>query len=82
MDFQKGQVVISLSGRDKGTMLVVTKWQDGFVLVCDGKERPLERVKRKNPRHLQATSMFIDEVSMATNPRLRKTLRALSEQER
>lgn len=82
MDFQKGQVVISLSGRDKGTMLVVTKWQDGFVLVCDGKERPLERAKRKNPRHLQATSMFIDEVSMATNPRLRKTLRALSEQER
>lgn len=82
MEFQKGQVVISLSGRDKGYMLVVTKCEDGYVLVCDGKERPLERAKRKNPRHLQATSMFIENDSMATNPKLRKTLRALSEQGR
>lgn len=82
MDFQKGQIVTSLSGRDKGKMLVVTKCEDGFVFVCDGKERPLERAKKKNPRHLQATSMLIEKDSMATNPRLRKTLRQLSEQGR
>ncbi len=82
MDFQKGQIVISLSGRDKGKLLAVTECKDGYILVCNGKERPLERAKRKNPRHLQATSMFIEENSMATNPRLRKTLRTLSEQGR
>ncbi len=82
MGFQKGQIVISLSGRDKGKMLVVTALEDGFVLVCDGKERPLERAKKKNPRHLQATSMSIENDSMATNPKLRKTLNSLSRQGR
>lgn len=82
MDFQKGQIVISLSGRDKGKTLAVVGCEDGFILVCDGKERPLERAKKKNPRHLRATSMFIEKDSMATNPKLRKTLRALSEQGR
>lgn len=82
MDFQKGQIVISLSGRDKGKLLAVVGCEDGFILVCDGKERPLERAKKKNPRHLRATSMFIEKDSMATNPKLRKTLRALSEQGR
>ncbi|MBQ8027937.1 MAG: KOW domain-containing RNA-binding protein [Clostridia bacterium] len=78
MSFKRGQVVISLSGRDKGCLLVVFGEEGGFVLVCDGKERPIERAKKKNPRHLRKTATIIDEESMASNPRLRKTLRSLS----
>ena len=78
MGFRRGQVVISLRGRDKGYYLAVAGEEDGFVFVCDGKERPIERAKRKNPRHLMETATVIDEESMASNPRLRKTLRALS----
>lgn len=80
MDFENGQIVISRSGRDKGKMMVVTGCENGFVLVCDGKERPLERAKRKNPRHLEKTSMFIDKDSMTANSKLRKKLRFLDNQ--
>lgn len=78
MDFQKGQIVVSRCGRDKGYMLAVVGNENGYVLVCDGKERPLEKAKRKNPRHLTKISTVISEELMATNPKLRKTLRALS----
>lgn len=82
MEFKIGQIVISQAGRDKGCLLAVAGFKQGRVLVCDGKERPLERAKAKNPSHLKATSMFIDESSMATNPRLRKTLSQLRNQRR
>lgn len=82
MDFQKGDVVLSLAGRDKGSLLVVTGEENGFVLVADGKERPLGRQKHKSLRHLEKTSMSIDEVSMAGNKILRKTLNRLSKQGR
>ena len=82
MDFQKGDVVLSLAGRDKGCLLAVTGEENGFVLVADGRERPLERAKVKNPRHLEKTSASIDAVSMAGNKILRKTLNRLSKQGR
>ncbi|MBE3576768.1 MAG: KOW domain-containing RNA-binding protein [Limnochordales bacterium] len=48
-----GQVVTSRAGRDAGrTYLVVGVRPDGRVLVADGRIRPLERPKVKNPRHL------------------------------
>lgn len=82
MDFSKGDVVLSLAGRDKGSLFAVTGEEKGFVLVCDGKERPIEKAKMKNPRHLEKTSASIDEVSMAGNKILRKTLNRLSKQGR
>ena len=82
MDFQKGDVVLSLAGRDKGCLLAVTGEENGFVLVADGRERPLERAKVKNPRHLEKTSASIDAVSRAGNKILRKTLNRLSKQGR
>ena len=36
-----GQVVCSKSGRDKGYFLAVYEEHENFVLVCDGKERPI-----------------------------------------
>ena len=50
--WEKGTVVKSLAGRDKGYLLCVVGWEDGYALVADGKERPLERPKKKNPAHL------------------------------
>ena len=47
-----GSVVRSTAGRDREKLLLVVGVTEAGVLVCDGKERPLERPKRKNPRHL------------------------------
>ena len=77
MAFEAGQIVISKAGRDKGTALVVTAITELGVLVCDGKQRPLERPKRKNPRHLLPTAIYLDAQTMATNRRLKRALREM-----
>ena len=74
MDFKKGMVVFSRAGRDNGKPLAVVDVKDGFVYVCDGKERPLENPKKKNPKHLSGTSKTI-EVENITNRKLRTVLR-------
>lgn len=74
MDFKKGMVVLSRAGRDSGRLLAVMDVRDGFVFVCDGKERPLENPKKKNPKHLQGTKITI-ELDNITNRKLRTVLR-------
>lgn len=74
MDFKKGMVVFSRAGRDSGKPMAVTEVKDGFVWVCDGKERPLENPKKKNPKHLAATKKTI-ELENITNRKLRTVLR-------
>ena len=69
-----GQIVCSKAGRDKNYFLVVVKEEDGFVFVCDGKERPLERPKRKNSKHLSFTKTVLERNSFITNKQLRKAL--------
>ena len=69
-----GQIVCSKNGRDKGYFLVTVKEEDSFVFVCDGKERPLERPKRKNVKHLSFTNTVLSEDSFKTNKSLKKAL--------
>ncbi len=69
-----GKIVCSKAGRDKGYFMVVVKCEDGFVYVCDGKERPLERPKRKNEKHLQFTNTVLTGNSYRTNKSLKKAL--------
>lgn len=74
MDIVKGSVVIAKAGRDKGRAFAVTDViSEREVFIADGKSRPLERPKRKNVIHLQATSTVIDHAT--TNRQLRNLLR-------
>lgn len=81
MELKRGQVVFSLSGKDKGTALVTVKTEGTDIYVCDGKKRPLERPKKKNRKHVQATNIFFGEDAMRTNVQLKKAIRALSSKE-
>ena len=74
MEFEKGTVVISKAGRDKGYFMVVLDEADGYVTVADGKERPLDRPKRKNPKHLQKTNRKLS-LEQLTDKKLRTVLR-------
>ena len=67
-----GKVVCSKSGRDKGYFMVIVKCEEGVAFVCDGKERPLERPKKKNLKHLQLTNKVLCSESLNTNKSLRK----------
>ena len=47
-----GDVVRSLSGRDKGRCFLVVGEGVGRVLLADGDLRPVAKPKAKNPRHV------------------------------
>ncbi len=74
MEFEIGRVVRSKSGRDKDKYLAVVGYDGDNILVCEGKERPLERPKLKNPKHVELTDMILEEAEMSTNRRLKKAL--------
>ena len=71
-----GEIVFSKAGRDKEKAMVITAVTENYLLVCDGKERRLERPKRKNPKHLQFTNTRLEPNLFETNRALRKSLKA------
>ena len=77
MNITQGAVVIAKAGRDKGrAFAVIQVLDDRTVLIADGKSRPIERPKRKNIIHLQATGTTVD--CITTNRQLRMTLKNFS----
>lgn len=70
-----GRIVYSAAGRDRNKLMVIVEETEKFLLVCDGKERPVERPKRKNPKHLRFTETYIEPNLFKTNRILRKTLK-------
>ena len=75
---EKGTVVRSSAGRDKGRLLAVMREEKNRVLICDGKERPVDRPKSKNIRHVEITQASLSEAEIATNRALRKALGRLN----
>ena len=72
---EKGTLVLSLAGRDKGRLLAANGSDDrNRVLVCDGKERKIERPKSKNIRHLKVLEAKLEEDAFRSNRALRKAL--------
>ena len=75
---ERGRVVISLAGRDKGKLLAVMQEEENRVLISDGKERPVDRPKSKNIRHVEITDSLLSEADRSTNRALRKALGRLN----
>ncbi len=76
---EKGTVVISLSGHDKGNLYVVLKQEENFLFVCDGKNKLISEPKKKNQRHLKDTGMYVDlsVYSPLYDAHIRKALKGL-----
>ena len=75
---ERGTVVRSSAGRDKGSLLAVMQQEENRVFVCDGKERPIDRPKSKNIRHIVSIGAAVTEAELASNRALRKALRRLN----
>ena len=78
-EFKRGAVVVSAAGRDKTQLMVVVSLNENRVQVCDGKERPLNNPKSKNPKHLQQTEHTLDMDLICSDRALRKALREIRE---
>ncbi len=74
MEFCKGELVVGTAGREKDRLMCVIAVDENYVYVCDGKERPLENPKRKNPKHVIKTDKVISESGLKTDRALRKAL--------
>ena len=72
---KNARVVCSLAGRDKGSLLAVISEANGYILVADGKARPLNRPKRKNPKHLMFSDNLLSEKDLLSNQSLRRALK-------
>ncbi|MBQ8928229.1 MAG: KOW domain-containing RNA-binding protein [Oscillospiraceae bacterium] len=69
-----GSVVRCIAGKEKDGYYVVTKVQEGFVLLADGRHRRLAKPKRKNVRHIRLTQTVVELQGM-TDRALRMMLR-------
>ena len=79
MQFMRGQIVRSAAGRDKGYYLCVVDFTEGILRLCDGKERPLNRPKSKNIKHVVDTGKNLTEEQLATDRAIRRALREIAE---
>ena len=75
MDFQRGLVVFSKAGRDKGGYFAVLSVEGATAVVADGRTHALEHPKRKNLRHMQVTNTVLEEQAFISNKQLHKVLR-------
>lgn len=74
MEIENGSVVRSEAGHDKGELMLVLSADKKSALVCDGRQRRLSKPKRKNLKHIKATSCFLTQEETQSDKRLRKAL--------
>ena len=52
-DISRSDIVISTAGRDQGKLFYVIGTEGVYVLIANGKDRKLERPKRKKLKHVR-----------------------------
>lgn len=70
----KGRIVCSAAGRDKGKFMIIMDFDGNMVKLCDGKEHPIERQKSKNIKHVFLTNAYATEQQLKTNRSIRHAL--------
>ncbi len=53
MELSRSDIVLSIAGRDMGMLFFVIDTDGVYVSLANGKERKLERCKRKNAKHVR-----------------------------
>ena len=71
---ERGLIVWSRAGSDKGSFLCVVDFTDTAVRVCDGKRYKLSRPKLKNLKHIGVTNTALCEKDLLTDKALRIAL--------
>ena len=81
MRIEKGDVVISLNGRDEGKRLLVVGTDGEYSELADGKGRRAEKPKRKKNKHLKPEGSIAGDLAQklqsgekATNNEIRRAL--------
>ena len=60
MEIERGSLVYSIAGRDKGTLFLVLKRDGEFVYLADGNTRKVENPKKKKLKHVNKTNTLLE----------------------
>lgn len=81
--YEAGMLAWSRAGHDKERLYVIVRTQGEYVYLCDGRLRPLEKLKKKKFRHIQVIRQIPKElqetaVEEMKNEEIRKVIRRFS----
>ncbi len=75
MEIERGSLVYSIAGRDKGSLFLVLKRDGDFVYLADGDLRKVENPKKKKLKHINKTNTLMDaDFENISNSDIRKSL--------
>lgn len=75
MEIERGSLVYSIAGRDKGTLFLVLKRDGEFVYLADGNTRKVENPKKKKLKHVNKTNTLLElDFENISNSDVRKSL--------
>lgn len=74
MRFQKGTVVVSKAGHDKGSFFAVMRVEKDVAYIADGKGRTIQNPKRKKLIHLAFTNTVLNEQVMIDDSKLSEAI--------
>ncbi len=63
MDIHPADLVCSIAGRDKDKcFMILSVVDERYVLLCDGKMRPLDKPKKKKVKHIKLLDYSLDRI--------------------
>lgn len=81
-----GDIVIATAGREKDNCFVVVDVQNDFAFICDGKNRKIDKPKKKKIKHLSSVMGHCDFVAAGlangekiANKEVKKMLKSYAE---
>ncbi len=72
MEYCVGMIVRAKAGRDKNGFFIISSIDDDIGFIVNGKQRPIEKPKKKKLKHLAATNKVVEDFD--TNRKVRKIL--------
>ena len=78
MHFQRGQVVWSRAGHDKGSFFIVLSTDGEFAYIADGRGRTIASPKKKKLIHLGGTHTVLEEQMLCSDSSIRKAADAFN----
>lgn len=67
-----GRLVVSTAGHDKGCILCVLEEQGEYLLLADGKQRKVQKPKRKKLKHI----VLFEDAAIYSGPTTNKAIHA------
>ena len=76
MEIERGSLVYSIAGRDKGNLFLVLSRDGEFVYLADGNLRKAENPKKKKIKHVNKTNTLLElDFDNISNSEIRKMLK-------